>query len=219
MCLWATASPLGVNIQIQIIALAFRIILVQICASTCHSLAKFWTGCRSSHFLKVPNYYALARDVVFILLHMILLFLFLVPRAALLPQCCQALYPASPARSAGGRWGARLALAKFSRWVWGGGQWTLGMPLGWGGHSSKCGGCGCGKGVAQQRQGWAAQLLSERVGCSLPASVKAGSSSASGVGSRLTVSVFFLVAKLFFSCSPHFQSFYCYLIHIARILC
>lgn len=67
------------------------------------------------------------------------------------------------------------------------------MPLGWGGHSSKRGGCGsaCATGVAQQRQGWAAQLLSERVGCSLPASVKAGSSSASGVGSRLTVSVFF----------------------------
>lgn len=64
------------------------------------------------------------------------------------------------------------------------------MPLGEDGHSSKRDGSACATGVAQQRQGWAAQLLSERVGCSLPASVKAGSYRASGVGSRLNVFVF-----------------------------
>lgn len=101
------------------------------------------------------------------------------------------------------------------------GRWSvgLGMPLGEGGHSSKHGGSACATGVAQQRQGWAAQLFRERVGCPLPASMKAGSCTGSGVGSRLTAFLFFLVAKPFFSCSPHFQSLYCYLIHIARILC
>lgn len=67
MCPWATAAALGANIQIQIIALAFRIIPVWICASTYHSQAKFWTGCRNPHFLRVPNYYALIRDLGFIL--------------------------------------------------------------------------------------------------------------------------------------------------------
>ena len=47
--------------------------------------------------------------------------------------------------------------------------------------------------------------------------MKAGSYRASGVGSKSNA-FFFSGCKAFFPCSPHLQSLYCYLIHIAKIL-